>query len=279
MIFKGIDITNLSNIEIYNMVLKRQLPTFPPGFWCSVSKECGIKIANELLRYLIADLYKYSREEIINNVTKEFILNNRLWTPCKLYFGRSPIKYIMAAYPEQFRAYEFTNERIPQGFWAIKENRVEAVRWLIEDKLKWSLEEVKEKFSRDSEKIVWKSTGNDIYYKGKMNSELPIKVSVKYYLNNEETPKTESEDTDMEAEKIRNLLKRYGAKDEEIENFMTDLYETKDEMKDDEEDFNYLDGDTMAKLKATKEGQDLIINAPKMAKDELKKAIKDYLSK
>ena len=99
------------------------------------------------------------------------------------------------------------------------------------------------------------------------------------YLNNEETPKTESEDTEMEAEKIRNLLKRYGAVDEEIENFMTDLYETKDEMKDDEEDFNYLDGDTMSKLKATKEGQDLIINAPKMAKDELKKAIKDYLSK
>ena len=28
----------------------------------------------------------------------------------------------------------------------------------------------KEKFSRDSEKIVWKSTGNDIYHKGKMNS-------------------------------------------------------------------------------------------------------------
>lgn len=99
------------------------------------------------------------------------------------------------------------------------------------------------------------------------------------YLNNEETTKTESEDTDMEADKIRNLLKRYGAVDEEIENFMTDLYETKDEMKDDEEDFNYLDGDTMTKLKATKEGQDLIINAPKMAKDELKKAIKDYLSK
>lgn len=98
-------------------------------------------------------------------------------------------------------------------------------------------------------------------------------------LNNEETPKTESEDTEMEAEQIRNLLKLYGAEDKEIENFMKDLYETKDEMKDEEEDFNYLDGDTMAKLKATKEGQDLIINAPKMAKDELKKAIMEYLSK
>ena len=99
------------------------------------------------------------------------------------------------------------------------------------------------------------------------------------YINDEENPKTEIEDTKMEAEQIRNLLKLYGAEDKEIENFMKDLYETKDEMKDDEEDFNYLDGDTMAKLKATKEGQDLIINAPKMAKDELKKAIKDYLSK
>lgn len=98
-------------------------------------------------------------------------------------------------------------------------------------------------------------------------------------LNNEENPKTESEDTEMEAEQIRNLLKLYGAEDKEIENFMKDLYETKDEMKDEEEDFNYLDGDTMAKLKATKEGQDLIINAPKMAKDELKKAIMEYLSK
>ena len=100
-----------------------------------------------------------------------------------------------------------------------------------------------------------------------------------YVSEENEEENTNNEDTDMEAEKIRNLLKRYGAVDEEIENFMTDLYETKDEMKDDEEDFNYLDGDTMAKLKATKEGQDLIINAPKMAKDELKKAIKDYLSK
>lgn len=99
------------------------------------------------------------------------------------------------------------------------------------------------------------------------------------YINNEENPKIESEDTEMEAEQIRNLLKLYGAEDKEIENFMKDLYETKDEMKDEEEDFNYLDGDTMSKLKATKEGQDLIINAPKMAKDELKKAIMEYLSK
>lgn len=92
---------------------------------------------------------------------------------------------------------------------------------------------------------------------------------------------TENEGNDMEEQKIRSLLKRYGASDIEIENFMTDLYEAKDEIKDnmeEDDDFNYLDEETMTKLKATKEGQDLIIKAPKMAKDELKKAVMEYLS-
>lgn len=89
----------------------------------------------------------------------------------------------------------------------------------------------------------------------------------------------ESEDSQMEENKIRKLLKQYGAEDNEIENFMRDLAEVKDDVEDEEEDFNYLDEETMTKLKATEEGKDLIMNAPKMAKDELKKAIMDYLSK
>ena len=87
-----------------------------------------------------------------------------------------------------------------------------------------------------------------------------------------------------EEAKIRKLLQEYGADGKEIENFMRDLADYKeaveeDEIKEDEEDFNYLDDDTMTKLKATEEGKDLIMNAPKMAKDELKKAIMEYLSK
>lgn len=100
------------------------------------------------------------------------------------------------------------------------------------------------------------------------------------YIPNEEVADTkdENEDAEMEDKKIRTLLKRYGADDREIDNFMEDLVNYKQESEEDE-DFNYLDGDTMSKLKATEEGKDLIMNAPKMAKDELKKAIQDYLSK
>ena len=88
----------------------------------------------------------------------------------------------------------------------------------------------------------------------------------------------ENEGNDMEENKIRSLLKRYGAVDEEIENFMQDLADYKEDAEEDD-DFNYLDDDTMTKLKATEQGKDLIMNAPKMAKDELKKAIIEYLSK
>lgn len=100
------------------------------------------------------------------------------------------------------------------------------------------------------------------------------------YIPNEEVTDTkdENEDAEMEEKRIRTLLKRYGADDREIDNFMEDLVNYKQESEEDE-DFNYLDGDTMSKLKATEEGKDLIMNAPKMAKDELKKAIQDYLSK
>ena len=58
-----------------------------------------------------------------------------------------------------------------------------------------NLEEIKningqEKFSKESAKLTWKSTGKDIYYQGKIKDALPIEVSIKYFLNGKEaTPK------------------------------------------------------------------------------------------
>ncbi len=88
------------------------------------------------------------RDEIINLLSKEFILNNKLWTPCKLYFGKSAIKYLMSAYPDEYKAFEFANCRIPHSYWCEIENRADAIKWLIEDKLKWNLDDIREKFNK-----------------------------------------------------------------------------------------------------------------------------------
>ena len=132
-----------------------------------------------------------------------------------------------------------------------------------------------------------------------------------------DTTLEESEDNDMQEEKIRKLLKEYGAEDVEIENFMKDLAEVKEDVEDiddahkdevegakdyqemkeenkldendetfedikedEEEHQDYLfNAKNMALLKATEEGKDLILKAPKMAKDELEYEIKKYLEK
>lgn len=148
MYYKGINLTNLNDYEIYDLVLQRKIPNFPPGYWCSISKDEGKKISLRLLRYLIEIRLKLNRYEIINNLSKEFILNNKLWTPCKLYFGRSAIRFLIELYPNKYRAFEFIKCRIPQSYWCEKENRVDAIKWLIEEKLQWSLDDIKEKFTR-----------------------------------------------------------------------------------------------------------------------------------
>lgn len=104
-----------------------------------------------------------------------------------------------------------------------------------------------------------------------------IGEDVNDYLPKEET---KSEDNDMEENKIRALLKRYGAVDEEIENFMNDLADFKEEIKeDDEEEFSPYSSDIMAKLRETEEGKDILMKAPKMQRNEFINAVKDYLAK
>ena len=43
-----------------------------------------------------------------------------------------------------------------------------------------------ETFSKDSKGLIWKSSGKDIFYSGKITKELPIKINPHYYLNGEE---------------------------------------------------------------------------------------------
>lgn len=92
---------------------------------------------------------------------------------------------------------------------------------------------------------------------------------------------TEKEENDMEEAKIRRLLKEYGAEDKEIENFMEDLKDTKEEIEEKEEDEEefVLSPKNLEVLKATEEGKDLIMKAPEMTKEELKKAVYEFLKK
>ena len=72
-----------------------------------------------------------------------------------------------------------------------------------------------------------------------------------------------------DSKKIKALLKKYGASDYEIENFMDEL---------EEEDFSPYSKEIIDKLKETEEGKKIIKDMPKMEKQELIAKIKDVLN-
>jgi len=83
--------------------------------------------------------------------------------------------------------------------------------------------------------------------------------------------KQEEGEKDMaDSKKIRALLKKYGASDYEIENFMDEL---------EEDNFNPYSKDVISKLRETPEGKAIIRDMPKTDKQELIKKIKEHLGK
>ena len=119
----------------------------------------------------------------------------------------------------------------------------------------------------------------------------------------------------MNKDKIKELLIKYGVDESKVEDFIKELDETKEDIQDLEEsrkeeeqgvedyqkqkDTNndntddemledikedeskheeyLLNAENIQLLKATEKGKDLLMNAPEMAKEELEKAIKEYL--
>lgn len=140
---------NLDDIELYELLLSGKISSFPSGFWASRTEKDAKETAIKLLRYLINLKLKLNKEEVEAIVSKKFLTNHKLHTASKL-FGRSAIKYTISSFPEtDYQPWKFKIDKVPQNYWTREENRLNAVRYLIERELKWSIEEVKEKLSWD----------------------------------------------------------------------------------------------------------------------------------
>ena len=58
-------------------------------------------------------------------------------------FNGNPYNLINTVYPDKFKPWEIP--KTPKNFWNVETGK-QAVRWMIEDKLKWSEKDVKEKY-------------------------------------------------------------------------------------------------------------------------------------
>ena len=114
-----------------------ELPCVSNSFW-------NLKTAKEATIWLIEEKLKWNDDDVRRNLSKNTFKENSLGGMLFILFNNSPYFAIENAYPGKFKPWEFT--QVPKNFWNLK-TASEATIWLIEEKLKWSDDDIKLKLS------------------------------------------------------------------------------------------------------------------------------------
>ena len=128
-------------VKIYKEVLSGDRGKFPNRTW---QRPDAKENAKKCIKYLVEEIYKFSDDEIIEKITVDFFRNHKLWGMLNSLFDGSPFEAIDTAYPGRFKPWNF--RCTPQSYWDI-EKAIKATKWLIEEKLKLTDDELKEKLS------------------------------------------------------------------------------------------------------------------------------------
>ena len=134
-------IDDIDIIEMYEEILKGTRKKFVDGTW---QRPDAISNSIKVIKYLVEEKLKLTDEELKEQLSLKLFKDNRLRGMLQHCFNNSPYKAINTAYPNKFKEWEFKNTS--RDFWT-KENGIEATKWLIEEKLKLTDEELKEQLS------------------------------------------------------------------------------------------------------------------------------------
>ena len=132
---KKIDFTKYSSIEIYQMVLNRDIIKFPKGFW---NKDRSIEIS----KYLFENILKWDKKDIETKLTFKLLIEYKVETMME-FFNDAISNLLKAVYPNYFDE----NYKFNQSYWRDVENVKSTIKYLLEEKYHWTKEEIKKKFN------------------------------------------------------------------------------------------------------------------------------------
>ena len=134
-------IDDIDIIEMYKEILKGTRKKFVNGTW---QRPDAISNSVKVTKYLVEEKLKLSDEELKEQLSLKLFKDYKLGGMADICFDNSPYKAINTAYPDKFKEWEF--KCTPRDFWT-KEKAIESTKWLIEEKLKLTDEEIKEQLS------------------------------------------------------------------------------------------------------------------------------------
>lgn len=133
---KNDKLTNKSILEVYEMVLNKELNRFPRNFWDK-------QTATVCFKYVIEDKLKWSREETLENISVNFFYKYKLTSPFKHIWKHKLLNALNDLYKD---VNMFEVKGIVRD-WSNETIKKEFIIWLIEEKLKWNEEDIKNNFS------------------------------------------------------------------------------------------------------------------------------------
>lgn len=131
-----------SLIKYYKGVLSGDIKAFYNGFWIG---EDGKNNADVLIKWLIEEKLRWSNEDIEKKLDNKTFRENCLESMLKIVFESSPYLAINTTYPGKFKPWQMKG--MPRYFWT-KETGGESMKWLINEKLKWSDADIEKNISQ-----------------------------------------------------------------------------------------------------------------------------------
>ena len=128
----------MSTIEIYELVLNREISRFPEFFW---EGQEGKKKGLECLDYLLFTKLKWKKEDVPTKFSKSVLTKNKLGGMLAQCFHNSPLECILTLMGDTYKPWEYNVA--PTNYWTRETARF-ATKYMI-DKLNWNDEDIKEK--------------------------------------------------------------------------------------------------------------------------------------
>lgn len=134
------DLNTMEIIDTYKSILHSD-KRFPKNFWKTEDK---LDKAAIVIRYLIDDELHISTNDIPKRINIKLLNNHKLRGLINTCFKGSIYELINNAYPNRFKPWEFPV--IAEYYWNSR-TVIEASKWLFEEKLGWTLQDIKQNIS------------------------------------------------------------------------------------------------------------------------------------
>lgn len=131
------DLDKYSAVELYKLILSGHVGRFPAYFW---KNDFSFDYAKEIGFYIINEHFNNEDSRILDGYGNAFVNRVKLHSVLKLFNGRA-FDYIDFLFPNRFKPWEFKS--CPNAFWN-SENAIIATQWLIDSRLCWNENEVKD---------------------------------------------------------------------------------------------------------------------------------------